>query len=50
MAAPLRVSHVACCANRAGGGAVSWGRGGLLAFGTCRSVALYEPEVRGGLR
>uniref|UniRef100_A0A8C4VKS4 Elongator complex protein 2 n=2 Tax=Gopherus evgoodei TaxID=1825980 RepID=A0A8C4VKS4_9SAUR len=46
MAAPLRVFHVACCANRAGGGAVSWGRGGLLAFGTCRSVALYEPEKR----
>ncbi|XP_074844007.1 elongator complex protein 2 isoform X2 [Carettochelys insculpta] len=46
MAAPLSVCHVACCANRAGGGVVSWGRGGLLAFGTCRSVALYEPQQR----
>ncbi|XP_073188570.1 elongator complex protein 2 isoform X3 [Lepidochelys kempii] len=46
MAAPLGIGHVACCANRAGGGAVSWGRGGLLAFGTCRSVALYDPEKR----
>lgn len=45
MAAPVEVCHVACCANRAGGGAVSWGRGGVLAFGSCRDVVLYEPAV-----
>uniref|UniRef100_A0A8C8AGI6 Uncharacterized protein n=1 Tax=Otus sunia TaxID=257818 RepID=A0A8C8AGI6_9STRI len=45
MAAPVEVCHVACCANRAGGGAVSWGRGGLLAFGSCRDVVLYQPAV-----
>uniref|UniRef100_A0A8B9FIF7 Elongator complex protein 2 n=1 Tax=Amazona collaria TaxID=241587 RepID=A0A8B9FIF7_9PSIT len=46
MAAPVEVCHVACCASRAGGGAVSWGRGGLLAFGSCRDVILYEPAMR----
>ncbi|XP_072854572.2 elongator complex protein 2 isoform X1 [Pogona vitticeps] len=46
MAAPLEVCHVACCANRAGSGVVSWARGGLLAFGSCRSVILYDPEKR----
>uniref|UniRef100_A0A8D0EVR8 Uncharacterized protein n=1 Tax=Strix occidentalis caurina TaxID=311401 RepID=A0A8D0EVR8_STROC len=46
MAAPVEVCHVACCANRAGGGVVSWGRGGLLAFGSCRDVVLYQPTVR----
>ncbi|NWR71591.1 ELP2 protein, partial [Centropus unirufus] len=46
MAAAVSVCHVACCANRAGGGAVSWGRGGLLAFGSCRDVVLYEPAAR----
>lgn len=45
MAAPVEVCHVACCASRAGGGVVSWGRGGLLAFGSCRDVILYEPAV-----
>lgn len=47
MAAPVSVCHVACCANRAGGGAVSWGRRGLLAFGSCRDVVLYQPAVSG---
>ncbi|XP_074003064.1 elongator complex protein 2 isoform X3 [Numenius arquata] len=46
MAAPVEVCHVACCANRAGGGVVSWGSGGLLAFGSCRDVILYEPAAR----
>ncbi|XP_061304981.1 elongator complex protein 2 isoform X1 [Pezoporus flaviventris] len=46
MAAPVEVCHVACCASRAGGGAVAWGRGGLLAFGSCRDVILYEPVMR----
>uniref|UniRef100_A0A672TUY0 Elongator complex protein 2 n=1 Tax=Strigops habroptila TaxID=2489341 RepID=A0A672TUY0_STRHB len=46
MAAPVEVCHVACSASRAGGGAVSWGRGGLFAFGSCRDVILYEPAVR----
>ncbi|PKU48843.1 hypothetical protein llap_814 [Limosa lapponica baueri] len=45
MAAPVEVCHVACCANRAGGGVVSWGSGGLLAFGSCRDVVLYEPTL-----
>ncbi|NXI48443.1 ELP2 protein, partial [Galbula dea] len=46
MAAPVEVCHVACCANRAGGGVVSWARGGLLAFGSCREIVLYEPAVK----
>ncbi|XP_068792398.1 elongator complex protein 2 isoform X2 [Struthio camelus] len=46
MAAPVEVSHVACCANRAGGGVVSWGQSGVLAFGSCRDVILYEPTAR----
>ncbi|XP_061677937.1 elongator complex protein 2 isoform X2 [Syngnathoides biaculeatus] len=37
--------HVACSANRTPN-VVSWGRGGTLAFGTCDSVALYDPEER----
>ncbi|KAM9097565.1 elongator complex protein 2 [Sarcophilus harrisii] len=46
MAAPaFEVCHVFCSANRARG-AVSWdpGPGGLLAFGSCSSVVLYEPQ------
>uniref|UniRef100_A0A8D0H822 Elongator complex protein 2 n=1 Tax=Sphenodon punctatus TaxID=8508 RepID=A0A8D0H822_SPHPU len=46
MAAPLVVCHVACCANRADGGTISWGRSGLLAFGACRSVILYNPQKK----
>ncbi|XP_057878607.1 elongator complex protein 2 isoform X1 [Melospiza georgiana] len=46
MAAPVSVCHIACCANRAGGGVVAWGRGGLLAFGSCHDVILYDPAVR----
>ncbi|KAJ6661409.1 hypothetical protein lerEdw1_015038 [Lerista edwardsae] len=45
MAAALQVCHVACCANRAGPGVVSWGRAGLVAFGSCRSVILYNPQL-----
>ncbi|XP_077362438.1 elongator complex protein 2 isoform X2 [Festucalex cinctus] len=37
--------HVACSANRTPN-VVSWGRGGTLAFGTCNSVAVYEPQER----
>ncbi|KAG9355429.1 hypothetical protein JZ751_000267 [Albula glossodonta] len=44
MAAPLiETCHVACCANRTPN-VLSWGRGGLIAFGTCSSVALYDPK------
>ncbi|XP_067323656.1 elongator complex protein 2 [Anolis sagrei] len=46
MAAPLETCHVACCANRAGPGVVSWGSGGLVAFGSCHSVVLYDPQKR----
>ncbi|XP_026556812.1 elongator complex protein 2 [Pseudonaja textilis] len=46
MAASLEVCHVACSANRAGPGVISWGRGTLLAFGSCRSVILYDPQKR----
>lgn len=28
---------------------VSWGRGGIVAFGTCNSVALYDPQVTGAV-
>ncbi|CAF90374.1 unnamed protein product, partial [Tetraodon nigroviridis] len=43
MAAPIiETCHVACCANRTPN-VVSWGRGGTIAFGTCHSVALYDP-------
>lgn len=45
MAAPVSLCHIACCANRAGGGAVAWGRSGLLAFGSCHDVILYDPAV-----
>uniref|UniRef100_A0A672SFT9 Elongator complex protein 2 n=1 Tax=Sinocyclocheilus grahami TaxID=75366 RepID=A0A672SFT9_SINGR len=45
MAAPVMdTCHVSCCANRTPN-VVSWGRGGLIAFGTCNSVALYNPRV-----
>uniref|UniRef100_A0AAQ5X0N2 Elongator complex protein 2 n=1 Tax=Amphiprion ocellaris TaxID=80972 RepID=A0AAQ5X0N2_AMPOC len=45
MAAPvIETCHVACCANRTPN-VVSWGRGGTIAFGTCNSVALYDPQV-----
>uniref|UniRef100_A0A8C1USF5 Elongator complex protein 2 n=1 Tax=Cyprinus carpio TaxID=7962 RepID=A0A8C1USF5_CYPCA len=45
MAAPVMdTCHVFCCANRTPN-VVSWGRGGLIAFGTCNSVALYNPQV-----
>ncbi|TRY84309.1 hypothetical protein DNTS_025420 [Danionella cerebrum] len=38
--------YVSCCANRTPN-TVSWGRGGLIAFGTCNSVAIYNPkEIR----
>uniref|UniRef100_A0A8C1JKB5 Elongator complex protein 2 n=1 Tax=Cyprinus carpio TaxID=7962 RepID=A0A8C1JKB5_CYPCA len=44
MAAPVMdTCHVFCCANRTPN-VVSWGRGGLIAFGTCNSVALYNPQ------
>ncbi|XP_074135329.1 elongator complex protein 2 isoform X2 [Sminthopsis crassicaudata] len=46
MAAPrIEVCHMFSCANRARG-ALSWdpGPGGLLAFGSCSSVVLYEPQ------
>ncbi|KAJ8403143.1 hypothetical protein AAFF_G00360590 [Aldrovandia affinis] len=44
MAAPLiETCHVACCANRTPN-VLSWGRGGLFAFGTCNSVAVYDPK------
>uniref|UniRef100_A0A4X2M3Z4 Elongator complex protein 2 n=1 Tax=Vombatus ursinus TaxID=29139 RepID=A0A4X2M3Z4_VOMUR len=41
----METCHVFCSANRARG-AVRWdpGPGGLLAFGSCRSVVLYEPQ------
>ncbi|KAJ7991784.1 hypothetical protein DPEC_G00287460 [Dallia pectoralis] len=43
MAAPvIETCHIACCANRTPN-VVSWGRGGLIAYGTCYSVALYDP-------
>ncbi|XP_051948383.1 elongator complex protein 2-like isoform X2 [Xyrauchen texanus] len=44
MAAPVMdTCHVSCCANRTPN-VVSWGRGGLIAFGTCNSVVLYNPQ------
>uniref|UniRef100_A0A8C6VEX4 Elongator complex protein 2 n=1 Tax=Naja naja TaxID=35670 RepID=A0A8C6VEX4_NAJNA len=46
MATSLEACHVACSANRAGPGVISWGRGTLLAFGSCRSVILYDPQKR----
>ena len=45
MAAPLfETCYVACCANRTPN-VLSWGRAGLIAFGTCNSVAVYDPQV-----
>uniref|UniRef100_A0A3Q0SE02 Elongator complex protein 2 n=1 Tax=Amphilophus citrinellus TaxID=61819 RepID=A0A3Q0SE02_AMPCI len=44
-AAVIETCHVACCANRTPN-IVSWGHGGTIAFGTCNSVALYDPEER----
>lgn len=47
MAAPvMQTCHVACCANRTPN-VVSWGRGGTIAFGSCHSVVLYDPQVSG---
>ncbi|XP_051519316.1 elongator complex protein 2 [Myxocyprinus asiaticus] len=44
MSAPVMdTCHVSCCANRTPN-VVSWGRGGLIAFGTCNSVVLYNPQ------
>ncbi|KAL2080049.1 hypothetical protein ACEWY4_023842 [Coilia grayii] len=46
MAAPvIQTCHVACCANRTPT-VVSWSKRGLIAFGTCHSVALYDPRER----
>ncbi|XP_041040669.1 elongator complex protein 2 isoform X2 [Carcharodon carcharias] len=45
MAAPVETAHVARCANRTPH-VLSWGRGGRVAFGSCRSVVIYEPEKR----
>ncbi|KAF3833801.1 hypothetical protein F7725_025005 [Dissostichus mawsoni] len=46
MAAPvIETCHISCCANRTPN-VVSWGRGGIIAFGTCTSVALYDPQER----
>ncbi|XP_075900199.1 elongator complex protein 2 isoform X2 [Nelusetta ayraudi] len=46
MAAPaMQTCHVACCANRTPN-VVSWGRGGTIAFGSCQSVVLYDPQER----
>ncbi|XP_042151141.1 elongator complex protein 2 isoform X1 [Oncorhynchus tshawytscha] len=46
MAAPIiETCHVACCANRTPN-VLSWGRGGLIAYGTCNSVALYDPQEK----
>ncbi|XP_072561842.1 elongator complex protein 2 [Paramormyrops kingsleyae] len=42
-AALVQTCHVSCCANRTPH-VLSWGRGGLIAFGTCNSVALYDPK------
>ncbi|KAI5621846.1 elongator complex protein 2 isoform X1, partial [Silurus asotus] len=39
----MTTCHVACCANRTPH-VVSWGRRDLIAFGTCNSVALYDPQ------
>ncbi|XP_017275350.1 elongator complex protein 2 [Kryptolebias marmoratus] len=44
-ACTIETCHVACCANRTPN-VVSWGRGGTIAFGTCNSVALYDPRER----
>ncbi|MCJ8746241.1 hypothetical protein PDJAM_G00139520 [Pangasius djambal] len=44
MASPIMTTcHVACCANRTPH-VLSWSRRGLIAFGTCNSVALYDPQ------
>ncbi|XP_066530537.1 elongator complex protein 2 [Hoplias malabaricus] len=44
MATPvMQLCHVACSANRAPH-VVSWSREGLISFGTCSSVALYDPQ------
>ncbi|XP_034560909.1 elongator complex protein 2 isoform X2 [Notolabrus celidotus] len=46
MAAPvMETCHIACSTNRTPK-VVSWSRGGILAFGTCNSVALYDPQER----
>ncbi|KAM7373068.1 hypothetical protein PAMP_007950 [Pampus punctatissimus] len=46
MAPPvIETCHVACCANRTPN-VVSWSRGWTIAFGTCNSVALYDPQER----
>uniref|UniRef100_A0A673CNS1 Elongator complex protein 2 n=1 Tax=Sphaeramia orbicularis TaxID=375764 RepID=A0A673CNS1_9TELE len=44
-AATIETCHVACCANRTPN-VVSWSRRGTIAFGTCNSVALYDPQER----
>ncbi|KAI7798441.1 elongator complex protein 2 [Triplophysa rosa] len=44
MEAPVMdTCHVSCCANPTPN-VVSWGRGGLIAFGTCNSVVIYNPQ------
>uniref|UniRef100_A0AAY4ENK9 Elongator complex protein 2 n=1 Tax=Denticeps clupeoides TaxID=299321 RepID=A0AAY4ENK9_9TELE len=46
MAAPVvETCHVACGANGTPH-VLSWSRRGLVAFGTCHSVALYDPQKR----
>ncbi|XP_031441816.1 elongator complex protein 2 isoform X2 [Clupea harengus] len=43
--AVIQTCHVACCPNRSPN-VVSWSKRGLIAFGTCHSVALYDPLER----
>ncbi|XP_039592800.1 elongator complex protein 2 isoform X1 [Polypterus senegalus] len=42
-ASAVETCHVACCANRTPH-VLSWGRNGIIAFGTSGSVALYDPQ------
>ncbi|KAG8442531.1 hypothetical protein GDO86_011361 [Hymenochirus boettgeri] len=44
-ASTVELSHAAFSANRCPG-CVSWSRGGLLACGTCHSIALYDPQKK----
>uniref|UniRef100_A0A4W4GRN2 Elongator complex protein 2 n=1 Tax=Electrophorus electricus TaxID=8005 RepID=A0A4W4GRN2_ELEEL len=40
----VQTCYVACCANRAPN-VLSWSHRDLIAFGTCNSIAVYDPQV-----
>ena len=43
--AAVEMCYASCGCNRTPH-CIDWGKNGLICYGSCRSVALYKPEVR----